>query len=133
MKKGYLIDGYPRTRTQSSLCAMAGMKPTALIYVDMKDDQIIEKLCGRRFDPQTQTFYHTKGIGYPALPDDAEIKARLVTRSDDNEERVKEVIERYKIPTEDLLEAWKDIVIRVDGSKDAEAVVAEIKEKLDAL
>lgn len=59
-----------------------------LLYVlpdtQVPDDVLIDRCVGRRLDPVTGKIYHLKS--FP--PETQEIKARLVTRSDDTEEKV---------------------------------------------
>lgn len=50
----------------------------------MPDEILIERVVGRRMDPETGKIYHLK-----FSPPPAEIAGRLTQRSDDNEEAVR--------------------------------------------
>ena len=54
--------------------------------IDVPDEILIERCCGRRSDPVTGKIYHLK---FNPPPEDPEIQARLVHRADDNEEAMK--------------------------------------------
>lgn len=54
------------------------------LNIQVPDEILIDRCVGRRLDPETGKIYHVKN--FP--PDSDEIKARLVTRADDTEEKV---------------------------------------------
>lgn len=53
-------------------------------HYQVPDETLIDRCIGRRLDPVTEKIYHLKS--FP--PETEEIKARLVTRPDDTEEKV---------------------------------------------
>lgn len=57
---------------------------TLFLNIQVPDQILIDRCIGRRLDPVTGKIYHLKF--FP--PESEEIKARLVTRSDDTEEKV---------------------------------------------
>lgn len=122
--KGWFIDGYPRTKGQAELLAEAGVKPQILVSLEVSDERLVEKQTLRRVDPETQLMYHLKDN---PPPKDEAIEARLVQRPDDNEDKVKEQIAKYHGETDGLLEAWADVLVKVDCDCDVGAVVANIE------
>lgn len=54
------------------------------LNTQVPDETLIDRCVGRRLDPLTGKIYHLKN--FP--PETEEIKARLVTRPDDTEEKV---------------------------------------------
>lgn len=54
------------------------------LFIQVPDEVLIDRCVGRRLDPVTGRIYHEKN--FP--PETEEIKARLVTRPDDTEEKV---------------------------------------------
>lgn len=57
---------------------------TLFLNIQVPDEILIDRCIGRRLDPVTGKIYHLKN--FP--PESEEIKARLVTRADDTEEKV---------------------------------------------
>lgn len=82
-KKGWLLDGFPRTQAQAHAMVGAGIVPEKFVLLDVPDAVLIERVVGRRTDPVTNTIYHTKFNPPPP----GEVAARCVQRSDDTEEK----------------------------------------------
>ncbi|HII12826.1 MAG TPA: nucleoside monophosphate kinase, partial [Candidatus Thalassarchaeaceae archaeon] len=79
---GVLFDGYPRTITQAEELAKIA-QVSAVISIEVPDQSIIERIVGRRMDPETGAIYHTK---FNPAPES--ISGRLIQRKDDNESTV---------------------------------------------
>merc|ERR1712072_1366067 len=124
---GWFMDGYPRTEAQATSLAAGGMKPKMLILLDLSDERVLEKTTLRRVDPETQEMYNLKD---KPPPEDDAIKARLIARPDDDEARIKTQLKKYHDDSDGVLEAWKDILIKVDGDQDVDKVVADVKKLL---
>lgn len=77
---------------------------------------------GRRLDPETGKIYHVKN--FP--PETEEIKARLITRPDDTEEKVKARLDIYKKNAEAILSTYSNIMVKIDGNRSKEVVFKEI-------
>ncbi|XP_031108973.1 adenylate kinase 5, chloroplastic isoform X2 [Ipomoea triloba] len=90
--------------------------------LDVPDEILIDRCVGRRLDPLTGRIYHEKN--FP--PETEEIKARLVTRPDDTEEKVKARLQIYKQNSEAVLPIYLDILRKVDGNRMKEVVFNEI-------
>ncbi|XP_015893147.2 adenylate kinase 5, chloroplastic [Ziziphus jujuba] len=121
-EKGWLLDGYPRTFTQAQSLEELNIKPDVYIVLDVPDETLIDRCIGRRLDPVTGKIYHLKN--FP--PDTEEIKARLVTRPDDTEEKVKSRLEIYKKNVEAVISTYSKLLRRVDGNRPKEVVFKEI-------
>ena len=81
---GFLLDGYPRTVAQAewldASLARAGRAIDCVISFEVDDAIILERITGRRSDPETGRVYH---VTFDPPP--ADIAARLVQRPDDTE------------------------------------------------
>lgn len=82
--KGFLLDGFPRTASQAEFLIQNSLTPDGIIFLNVPDDVVIERVGGRRVDPVTSETYHIK---YNPAP--KEIQDRLIIRSDDTEEKIK--------------------------------------------
>ena len=58
-QSGVLFDGYPRTVAQAEELAKIA-QVSAVISIEVPDDSIVERIVGRRMDPETGAIYHTK-------------------------------------------------------------------------
>jgi adenylate kinase len=124
-EKGWLLDGFPRTKPQAESLSAAGFKPDAFVLLDVPEQVLVERVTGRRTDPETGAIYHLK-----FKPPPAEVLPRLVQRSDDTEEKI---VVRYKefVRHVDAVKGfYEDKCIRVDGAQAPETVSSAITEGL---
>ncbi|HEX8391133.1 MAG TPA: adenylate kinase [Longimicrobium sp.] len=129
---GAIFDGYPRNVAQAAsldaLLAELGRRIDAVVYLDVHDDAIVERMSGRRTDPETGTVYHV--VHNPA-PD--EIAARCVQRADDAEATVRERLEVYRRSTAPLVEHYRQAGVPVhtlDGGRPIDEVQADLRRAL---
>lgn len=120
--KGWLLDGYPRSFAQAQSLEKMNIRPDIYIVLDVADEILIDRCVGRRLDPVTGKIYHLKN--FP--PESEEIKARLVTRPDDTEEKVKSRLEIYKENAEAISSTYMNILKKIDGNRSKEVVFKEI-------
>lgn len=121
-KKGWLLDGYPRSFSQAQSLEKMQIRPDIYITLDVLDDILIDRCVGRRLDPVTGKIYHIKN--FP--PETEEIKSRLVTRPDDTEEKVKSRLQIYKQNADAILSTYFCILNKIDGNRSKEVVFEEI-------
>merc|ERR1719298_179498 len=48
---GWLLDGFPRTEAQAKELEAAGIVPDKVLYLEVPDDMLIERVVGRRLEP----------------------------------------------------------------------------------
>ncbi|GGX82027.1 adenylate kinase [Massilia dura] len=100
---GYLFDGFPRTIAQADAMKDAGVKIDFVLEIDVPDEQIIERMDGRRCHPGSGRVYHVK-FNPPKVEGLDDITGEpLVQRDDDKAETVKKRLEVYHNQTEVLL------------------------------
>ena len=78
VEKGVLLDDFPRTAAQAVALSNAGFVADAFVLLAVPDDVLVERVEGRRVDPDTQRTYHTVFD-----PPPADLVDRLVQRADD--------------------------------------------------
>ncbi len=100
---GYLFDGFPRTTAQADAMKDAGVTIDYVLEIAVPDDQIIERMSGRRSHPASGRVYHVK-FNPPKVEGKDDVTGEpLVQRDDDKEETVKKRLEVYHNQTEVLL------------------------------
>ena len=121
--KGWLLDGFPRTGAQAEALAAAGITATHFLLLEVDPKILVERCVGRRSDPETGKIYH---LTFNPPPDDPEIQARLLHRSDDTEEAMTKRIETYESQRNDVIGNYMDMLHRVNGEQDKELIAQEI-------
>ncbi|KAL7259675.1 hypothetical protein ACSBR1_005543 [Camellia fascicularis] len=121
-EKGWLLDGYPRSFDQAQSLEKLKIRPDIYVVLDVPDEILINRCVGRRLDPVTGKIYHIKN--FP--PETEEIKARLIMRPDDTEEKVKSRLQIYKRNVEAILSTYMDILKKIDGNRPKEVIFKDI-------
>lgn len=122
--EGVLFDGFPRTIPQAeSLEKIATV--SSVISIEVPDDAIVERIVGRRMDPDTGDIYHV--TFKPAPP---EITERLIQRPDDTEDTVRSRLEAYHAQTAPLADWYSErgLLITIDGN----ASIDQVGESVEA-
>ena len=124
VENGWLLDGYPRSAEQAEAIAAAGVEPDLFLLVDVPDDDLVERVTGRRLDPVTGEIYHLKFRPPPA--DDPEVAARLTQRSDDNEEALRARLATHHSNVAAVVGYYEQVMVKVDGSGKVDEVFETI-------
>lgn len=139
-KNGYLLDGFPRTLPQADALTNAGIAIDAVIEIDVPDEEIVQRMSGRRVHLASGRTYHVIYNPPKVAGKDDETGEDLVQRDDDKEEVVKERLKVYHEQTKPLIDYYKEHsaknphlkYIRVDGTADIadvkKAIVSELGE-----
>ncbi len=137
-KKGYVLDGFPRTIPQAeSLTAALKERGESIDYaidVDVPDENIISRMSGRRACLSCGATYH---IVYNAPKKEGvcdQCGEPLVLRDDDKPETVRNRLDVYHRQTQPLIDYYKKegILAQVDGTQDMEQVFQDIVKILGA-
>eukprot|EP01061_Rhynchopus_euleeides_P016882 TRINITY_DN28221_c0_g1_i2.p1 TRINITY_DN28221_c0_g1~~TRINITY_DN28221_c0_g1_i2.p1 ORF type:complete len:267 (+),score=94.04 TRINITY_DN28221_c0_g1_i2:306-1106(+) len=113
VKKGWLIEGFPRTKNQALSLQTAGLIPQAFIHIDLPETVVTERIEGRRHDPVTHRVYH---LAFDP-PSDPEVISRLEQRVDDTKERASKRLAAYYRNTVEIEHCYKSVIHRIDGDK----------------
>ena len=126
---GVLFDGFPRTIAQAEELAKIA-EVSAVVSIEVPDDSIVERIVGRRMDPETGEIYH---IRFNPAPES--IKDRLIQRKDDNELTVRNRLKSYHKQTSPLAIWYENqgLLIKINGEQDIKKVGDEIISKLSSI
>ena len=129
---GYVLDGFPRTIPQAEALDNAlkanGEKVDFAINVEVPDENIINRMSGRRACVGCGATYHIK---YNPTKDEGVCDAcgeKLILRDDDKPETVKNRLSVYHEQTQPLIDYYNKagVLAEVDGTKDMEDVFKDI-------
>ena len=131
-EKGYVLDGFPRTIPQAesldAALAKMGEKVDFAINVEVPDENIVNRMSGRRACVGCGATYHIK-YNAPKTEDICDVCGeKLVLREDDQPETVLKRLGVYHDQTQPLIEyyAKAGVLKEVDGTVDMEDVFQAI-------
>ena len=129
---GYVLDGFPRTIPQAESLTKAlaerGEKVDYAINVDVPDENIINRMSGRRACLGCGATYHIT-FNPPVKEGICDTCGQeLVLRDDDKPETVLNRLKVYHDQTQPLIDFYtkKNVLKTVDGTKDMKEVFADI-------
>ncbi|MFM5907466.1 MAG: adenylate kinase [Novosphingobium sp.] len=132
--QGAIFDGYPRTAAQAhSLDDILAARSRTLghvIELEVDEDALVERICGRYTCAQCGKGYHDK-FEQPKVAGTCDRcgSHEFKRRPDDNEETVRTRMGEYRAKTAPILPIYEErgIVSRVDGMADMDEVTAAIE------
>ena len=105
---GFLFDGFPRTIPQAAAMKDAGVDIDYVVEIDVPDEEIIQRLSGRRVHPASGRTYHVVFNPPQAEGKDDITGEDLVQRDDDREETVLKRLQVYHNQTEPLVSYYSE-------------------------
>ena len=135
---GFLFDGFPRTLDQANALKEKGIKIDCVIEIMVDDDEIIQRMSGRRVHTASGRTYHIKYNPPKQENIDDETGEPLIQRPDDNEETVRKRLAIYHDQTSPLVDFYKksslvqngNKYIQVNGVGDISTIQEQIKKAL---
>lgn len=108
--KGFLLDGFPRTQPQAEALTAAGIKLDHVIELAVDDEEIIQRLSGRRVHPGSGRVYHLlyqppKVAGFDDVTGEP-----LVLRKDDEEATIRHRLTVFHEQTKPLIDYYKTLI-----------------------
>jgi adenylate kinase len=139
-KKGFLLDGFPRTIPQAQAMIDEDITIDYVIEVAVPDHEIIKRLTGRRIHPASGRIYHItnnppKKDGFDDITGEP-----LVLRDDDKESTIIQRLKTYHEQTEPLVNFYSNLsnkdlqselsFISINGINQPDNINSEIVDKL---
>ncbi len=131
---GFVLDGFPRTLPQAKelerLFAEENLTLDAVIFLDVSDEEIYDRLGKRRVCVDCGETYHIEQNPPAEEGTCDECGAEIIQREDDRPGAIKKRLEEYREKTEPLLEFYerKGLLNRIDGEKDIDRITDIIEE-----
>jgi adenylate kinase len=136
---GFLLDGFPRNVDQAealdAALARLGRQLTAVLCIEVSDDEVVRRLSGRRMCVKSGHVYniHTDPPKHDEVCD--QDGSRLVQREDDREETVRNRLVVYHDQTAPLVRFYeeRDLLRRFDGTRSPTEVHDHIRATIATL
>jgi adenylate kinase len=136
---GFILDGFPRTVPQAEALDQKlgeiSRQLTAVILIDVPDDEIVRRLSGRRVCTEGNHVYHVD-FSPPEQEGLCDIDgSELIVRDDDNAEVIRNRLVQYHDKTAPLVDFYdgQALLNRVDGSMDPDRVGEAIRTLVSTL
>ena len=131
-KNGFILDGVPRTVAQAQeldkILEKSNREIEKVIALEVSDEEIIERITGRRVSKKTGKIYHI--IYNPPVDENPE---DLIQRDDDTEAVVINRLKNYKAQTAPVLDYYieKGKVAEIQGERESKYITEEIIDLLE--
>ncbi|MDR1721159.1 MAG: adenylate kinase [Endomicrobium sp.] len=131
VKKGFLLDGFPRTLKQAeeldALVESKNIKINAVFLIDINFEEAVNRIAGRRVC-KCGANYNIATLSPKKAGKCDSCGSELFQRSDDEKNVFRERLAVYERQTKPLIEYYKEVglLIVVDGLKDKENVFRQI-------
>jgi len=133
---GFILDGFPRTIPQAEALdaklTEMGRAVTAVLLVDVSDDEVVRRLGGRRTCEENGHVFHvefnpSQREGVCDIDGSA-----LIVRDDDKPEVIRNRLEQYHAKTEPLVDYYdqRSVLRQIDGVAAPDEVAEEIRRTL---
>ena len=124
---GWVLDGYPKTIEQTKSLKEFKIHPTHVIFLDCPDSIVYERVEQRRLDPLTGIFYSIL-----SLPEDEEIRNRVVHLGEDTHEAVKTRLLSYKEHSMKIHSEYSGYSVTIKADMDPIAACDVAKEAIES-
>ncbi|MCX6386684.1 MAG: adenylate kinase [Solirubrobacterales bacterium] len=136
---GFILDGFPRTIAQADALSQQltalGKELSAVLLIEVSDDEVVRRISGRRVSATTGRVYHVD-LDPPKHEGRCDVDgARLLQRDDDKPETVKKRLSVYHQQTAPLISYYgeRDLLRRFDGTRSPTEVHDHVRATLATL
>ncbi len=123
-KKGFILDGFPRTIAQAKFLEQKKVHIDVVISLVVDEEEVVKRLSGRMMNPKTGEIYN---IFTMKLPKGIK-KENLTQRPDDKPEVIHKRLEVYNEQTAPVMQHYKKhhVVVDVDANSELDQVVKKV-------
>jgi len=135
-RDGFILDGFPRTMPQAEALDAKleelGRSVTAVVLIDVSDDEVVRRLGGRRTCAENGHVFHVE-FNPPKQDGVCDLDgSELIVRDDDKPEVIRNRLETYHSKTEPLVDYYdqRSVLRRIDGAATPDEVADEVRRTL---
>lgn len=132
---GWLLDGFPRNEPQAKTLDAGlsdmGQSLDAVVALEASDEELVQRLSGRRTSQSTGQVYH---VEYDPPPEDGSDEGPFIQREDDTEEAIRNRLRIYHEQTEPLKDYYAEqgLLVTVDATQSIPEVTEDMLRALGA-
>lgn len=133
VKKGFILDGYPRTVPQAEaldrILVKNKVKIDHVILLNVDEKMIIERITGRRSCPKCGAVYHVKSVRPKVENICDKCGSALIQRKDDTAAVVEERLQAYNKQTAPLIDFYgkKELLVEIDASRSPDYMMQQVE------
>jgi len=138
-RDGFILDGFPRTTPQAEALdaklTELGRAVTAVLLIDVSDDEVVRRLGGRRTCEENGHVFHVE-FEPPKQEGICDIDGSpLIVRDDDKPEVIRKRLETYHEKTKPLVSYYDDrsVLRRIAGEAAPDEVAEQVRRTLATL
>jgi adenylate kinase len=124
LRKGWILDGFPKTQAQAEFLRQAHFWPSRIIHLAVNPETAALRISARRIDPETGTPYYR-------APSSVAVRQRLVQAPHDTADTVMARHELHAKHIEAVMSTYPLISSAVVGEAEMGEVTRCLKEKID--
>ena len=135
-RDGFILDGFPRTTPQAEALDAKleelGRQVTAVLLIDVSDDEVVRRLGGRRTCTEAGHVFHVE-FNPPEQEGVCDIDgSELIVRDDDKPEVIRKRLATYHEKTEPLVDYYdrRSVLRRIAGEAPPDEVTEEVRRTL---
>jgi adenylate kinase len=119
---GVLLDGFPRTMEQAialnEMMSGLGREISAVVYIDVPDDELVERLSGRMICRECQVPFHRTANPFRTCPHNRCNGEHLYQRADDTPETVRARLVTFHRQTAPVIDYYRliNLLVTVPGT-----------------
>lgn len=133
--RGFVLDGFPRTRLQAKALEevtepMGGLD--AVVNLTVATDVVVQRLTGRRVCTKCGANYQVDEMPEAAVCENC--GGEIVQRDDDTPDAIRRRLDLYEEQTAPLIEFYRerDLLVEIDGVGDQQEILDRIVRAVDA-
>ena len=134
-RRGFILDGFPRTVAQAeALAQMPGGPPDVVIDLQVPEEELVRRLSGRRVCPDCGAIYQVDTMPPRRAGVCDRCGGKLIQRSDDTPEAVRNRLEVYREQSAPVLGYYRErsLLRSVNGTLGSAAVAEQVAAELSA-
>jgi adenylate kinase len=133
-RRGYILDGFPRTVAQAdALAQITAARPLDIVVdLDVPTEIVLERLASRRVCVDCGANYSLENL--PRYGDCDNCGGEVVQRQDDTPAAIKHRLDEYEHKTAPLIEWYsdRDLLVVIDGQGPLDEVTKRVTAAIDA-
>jgi len=124
IRKGWVLDGFPKTQGQAEFLRQSHFWPTRIVNLKVDSEAVVARISSRRIDPMTCTAYYR-------TPASVAIRQRLIQAEHDLPLAVRERNQLYSENIDRTMQTFQRVSSTVQGAEEINSVTKAIREKVD--